>query len=248
MPVFPFSIWRQKLIQPVVFIINNEYVGAYFKKRIWENLPGTPMVKIKMYKQTIIFIIFTFLLCTISSFAGELFIIKDCVLSNSCNSETSKLKKHLLHATGMFEVLDDPYSTLDEIKLEFYELKMKNKNPIHIGVVYMWADHSIFVLNPTKGNNHSFKIVQIINFGRINNITIICPNNVNSEPVSLTINPVTQVADADVNKASKKPIGLSVGVAVGIFNKAAPTRITAKKLNKTSCSGMRLKCIILRLP
>ena len=147
------------------------------------------MVKIKMYKQTIIFSIFTFLLCSISSYGDDPFIVKDCVLSNSCNSETSKLKKHLLHATGMFEVLDDPYSGLDEIKLEFYELKRKNKTPIHVGVVYMWADHSVFVLNPTIGNSHNFEIVQIINFGRINNITIKDINNDGNDDIKFTNHP-----------------------------------------------------------
>jgi hypothetical protein len=128
------------------------------------------MVKNNMSRQIIMFFGTILLLFSIPVLGNDLFVVNDCVLTNSCDIETSKLKKHLLHATGIFEVLEDPYSGLDDIKVEFYDLQRKNSPAIHMGVVYMWSDHSVFILNPSKSNTHYLEIVQILNFGRINNI------------------------------------------------------------------------------
>ncbi len=59
-------------------------------------------------------------------------------------------------------------------------------------------------------------------------IRIVCPNKVKCVPVSTTINPVTQTALVEVNKASRYEI--SSWVALGKINKSEPIKIITKKL------------------
>ncbi len=194
------------------------------------------MVKIKMYKQTIIFIIFTFLLCTISTFGDEAIIVKECVLLDLCDSERTILKKQLLHATGMFEALDDPYSGLEEIKFEFYTLNRKGKEPIYMGIVYMWADHSAFVLNYSKENNDILEVVQIINFGRINDIIIKDFDNDGNDDVTLTNHPKGSEPQYDFYLNKNGKLQLAPAKEIKTYNEIAREsvlRVKAEELDHT---------------
>jgi hypothetical protein len=104
-----------------------------------------------------------------------------CVMKQNCNEQIDDLKIKLLHLTGLYEVFENPEEYLNNYEIKFYELKTKQKDPLYVGFISFSSDHSIFVVR--KGNNakNRFSIHQVINFGRIENITIVDVNNDGSE-------------------------------------------------------------------
>jgi len=67
---------------------------------------------------------------------------------------------------------------------------------------------------------------------------IICPNKVKCIPVSYTINPVTQVAEVEVNTAPSKEVSLPAEVAAGSMSRRDPMNIVRKKVIITNTGGL----------
>ncbi len=64
-----------------------------------------------------------------------------------------------------------------------------------------------------------------------------CPKNEKSDPILLTVSPVTQTDENDVNKASINDIGVWEDVEIGKLSNREPTKITNKKAKIIICAG-----------
>ena len=62
----------------------------------------------------------------------------------------------------------------------------------------------------------------------------------------MVVRPVTQTAEVDVNKWSKKLVPSTL-LLMDKLNKKAPMRITDAKLNAICCAGVRFVRIFLRI-
>ncbi len=67
------------------------------------------------------------------------------------------------------------------------------------------------------------------------------PKRVNPAPVSRTISPVTHTALVEVNRASRKLMGWSGGVARGSIRRPEPTRINEAKMSTKDAAGRTLR-------
>ena len=71
----------------------------------------------------------------------------------------------------------------------------------------------------------------------IRDMITIWPKRVSFALISMTVRPVTQVADVAENNASMKESGLPAA-AYGNFNSAVPNKMIVAKLNRSNCVGL----------
>ena len=67
-----------------------------------------------------------------------------------------------------------------------------------------------------------------------------CPQRENAVAVSTTINPVTQTAEVEVKRASRKESPSSLDDVKGIIRIRVPARMTSRKLRTIVWAGFRL--------